>query len=111
MAESPSIQGFKQWNYDHINEEVDANFSLSLSSYLKSFECKSKDKIQFLDEVAKNIEKDIEFLEDQIQSYSLHDQDQSFQMILMPEHKEGVLLPFFLEIEEECTIFENQFEM
>ena len=31
-------------------------------------------------------------------------------MILMPEQKEGVLLPFFLEIEEEYTVFINQFE-
>ena len=61
-------------NNDHINEEVDENFSLSLSSNLKSFECKSEDKIQFVDEVAKNIEKEIEVLEDQIQSYILHDQ-------------------------------------
>ena len=75
VVESPSIQGFKQWNDDHTNEEVDENFSLSLSSYLKSFECKSKDKIQFLDEFAKNIEKEIEVLEDQIQSYSIHCQD------------------------------------
>ena len=35
VADSPSIQGFKQWNDDHTNEEVDENFSLSLSSYLK----------------------------------------------------------------------------
>ena len=94
MADSPSIQGFKQWNDDHINEEVDEIFSLSLSSYLKSFECKSKDKIQFLDEVAKNIEKDIEVLQGKIQSYSLHDHDNSFQKISMPKHKEMVLLPF-----------------
>ena len=45
-------------NY-HTNEEVNENFSLSLSSNLKSFECKSEDKIQFVYEVAKNIEKDI----------------------------------------------------
>ena len=65
-------------NNDHTNEEVDENFSLSLSSNLKSFECKSEDKFKFVDEVAKNIEKDIEVLEDKIQSYSLHDQDLSF---------------------------------
>ena len=76
-------------NNDHTNEELGEIFSLSLSSDLKSFECKSKDKIQFVDEVAKNIEKNIEALEDQIQSYSIHDQDQSFQMVLMPDHKEG----------------------
>ena len=70
---------------------------------MKSFECKSEDKIQFVDEVAKNIE----VLEDQIQSYSLHDQDQSFQKLSMLEHKEKVLLPFSFKIEEEYIIFEN----
>ena len=38
VENSPSIQGFKQWNDDHTNEEVDEIFSLSLSSYLKSLE-------------------------------------------------------------------------
>ena len=60
VVDSHSIQGFKQWNDDRTNEEVDENFSLALFSYLKSFECKSDDKIQFLDEFSKNIEKDIE---------------------------------------------------
>ena len=60
LANCPSVQGFKQWNDDHINEEIGQNFSLSLSSYLKSFDCKSEDKMKFLDEVAKDIEKDIE---------------------------------------------------
>ena len=110
VPDYPSIQGFKQWNDNHTNEDVDENFSLSLSSYLKSFECKSEDKIQFLDEVAKNIEKYIEVLEDQIQSYSLHDQDQSFQKNLMLDHKEKVLLPFSFGIEEENLVFENQFD-
>ena len=86
------------------------NFSLSLFSNLKSFECKSKFKIQFVDEVAKKIEKYIEVLEDQIQPYRLHDQDQSFQKLLMPENKERVLLLFSFEIEEEYIVFENQFE-
>ena len=63
-----------------------------------------------MDEVAKNIEKYIEVLKYQIQPYRLHDQDQPFQKLLMPENKERVLLPFSFEIEEECTIFENQFE-
>ena len=42
---------------------------------LKSFECKSEDKIQFVDEVTNDIEKDIEVLEDKFQSYRLQDQD------------------------------------
>ena len=49
-------------------------FSLSLSSNLKSSECKKKFKIQFVDEVAKNIEKEIEVLKDKIQPYRPHDQ-------------------------------------
>ena len=64
VADSLSIQGFKQWNDDHTNEEVDEKLSLAWSSYLNSFECKSEDKIQFFDEFYKNIEKDIEVLED-----------------------------------------------
>ena len=67
VANSPSVQGFKQWNDDHINEEIDEKFLLSLSSYLKSFGCKTKDRMKFLDEVAKNIEKYIEGLQGQIQ--------------------------------------------
>ena len=78
VANFPSIQRVKEWNYDLINEEVDENVFVSLSSYLKSFECKSEDKIKFMDEFAKNIEKDIEVLQGQIQSYSLHDHDHSF---------------------------------
>ncbi|WP_208081324.1 hypothetical protein, partial [Bacteroides uniformis] len=61
-------------NNDHTNEEVGEIFSLSLSSSLKSFECKSEVKIQFVDEFSKNIEKGIEVLEYQIQTYRLHDQ-------------------------------------
>jgi hypothetical protein len=47
---------------DNILEE---NFSSVLSSYLKSCKCSSKDKIQFLDEFVKDIEKEIEVLKDQ----------------------------------------------
>ena len=53
-----------------------------------------------MDEVAKNIEKDIEVLEDKIQPYMLHDQDHYFQNSLMPENKERVLLLFSFEFEE-----------
>ena len=95
-------------NDDHINEEIDDNFSLSLSSYLKTFECKIEDKMKFLDEVAKIIEKDIECLKGQIQSYSLHDHDHSFQKLSMEEHRERVLLPFSFVIEEEYTVIEDQ---
>ena len=31
VANSPSVEGFKLWNDDHINEEIGENFSLSLS--------------------------------------------------------------------------------
>ena len=80
-------------------------FYLSLSSNLKSFECKLEDKIQFLDEVTKNIENGIEVLEDKFQPYRLQDQGQYFQKISMLEHKEKVLLPFSFEIEEEYIVF------
>ena len=43
-ANSPSFQGFKQWNNDHSNGERNENFPLSLSSYLKSFDYKAEDK-------------------------------------------------------------------
>ena len=63
-----------------------------------------------MDEVTKNIEKEIEVLEDKFQSYRLQDQDKSFQKHSMLEHKEKVLLPFSFEIEEEYTVLENQFD-
>lgn len=109
MAEN-QLSKYTECYDDHINEEIDENFSLSLSSYLKTFECKTEDKMKFLDEVAKNIEKDIEGLQGQIQSYSLHDHDHTFQKLSMAKYKERVLLPFSFEIEEEYIIFENQFE-
>ena len=88
-------------------KKMGENFSLSLSSNLKSFECKSVDKIQFVDEVAENIEKDIKVLEDKFQSYRLQYQYQSFQKLSMLEHKDKVLLPFSFENEQEYTVFEN----
>ena len=62
-----------------------------------------------MDEVTKNIEEDIEVLEDKFH-YRLQDQYHYFQKLSMLEHKEKVLLPFSFEIEEEYTVFENQFE-
>ena len=109
VANSPSVQGFKQWNDHHTNDEIDEIFSLFLSSYLKTFDCKTEDKMKFLDEFAKDIEKDIEGLQGQIQSYSLHGYDHSFQRVSMSEHKERVLLPFSFVIEEEYTVIKNQF--
>lgn len=64
--------------------------------------------MKFLDEVAKDIEKDIESLQGQIQSYSLHGHDHSFQRVFMSEHKDSVLLPISLVIEEEYTVIEDQ---
>ena len=60
-----SIQGFKEWNDMYTDEEIDENFSACLSSYLKSCKRSSDDKIQFLDEFAKDIEKELEVLKDQ----------------------------------------------
>ena len=109
MENSPSIQDFKQWNNDHSNGETNENFSLSLSSYLKSFECKAEDKMKFFDKVAEDIEKDNEDLEGQIQAYSFHNHDHYFQKLSMAEHKERVLLPFSFTIEELYTVVEDQF--
>lgn len=109
LASSLSVQGFKRWNNDHINEEIGQSFSLSLSSYLKSFECKSEDKMKFLDEVAKDIEKDIEGLEGQIQAYSFHNHDHYFQKLSVTEHKERMLLPFSFTFEELNAVVEDQF--
>lgn len=39
--------------------------------------------MEFLDEVAKNIKNDIEGLQGQIQSYSLHDHDHTFPKLSM----------------------------
>ena len=63
-----------------------------------------------MDEVAKNIEKDIEVLEDQIQSYIFHGQYHSFEKCFMPKYKEKVVLPFYFDSEEECLVLENQFD-
>ena len=108
VANSPSIQGFKQWNNDHSNGETNENFSLSLYSYLKSFECKAEDKMKFLDEVAEDIEKEIEGVEGQIQAYSFHNHDHYFQKFSMAERKETMLVPFFFTIEEMYTVVEDQ---
>ena len=109
VVNSPSVGGFKQWNDDHINEEIGENFSLSLSSYLKSFDCKAEDKMRFLDEVAEDIEKEIEGLEGQIQAYSFHNHDHYFQKFSMAEHKETMLVPFSFTIEELNTVVEDHF--
>ena len=65
VADSHSIQGFREWNDTYTDEELDENFSSFLSSYLKSYKCNSEDKIHFLDEFAKDIEKELEVLKDQ----------------------------------------------
>ena len=58
-----------------------------------------------MDEVAESTEKDIQVSKDKIQSHSIHNQNQSFQMIFMPENKERVLPPFSFEFEEEYIVF------
>lgn len=64
--------------------------------------------MKFLDEVAKDIEKDIEGLQGKIQSYNLHGYDHSFKKVSMSEHEEGVFLPISFVIEEEYTVIEDQ---
>ena len=108
VANSPSVEGFKQWNNDHSKEETNESFSLSLSSYLKSFDCKAEDRMRFLVEFAEDPEKEIEGLEGQIQAYNFHDHDHYFQQLSMAEHKERVLFPFSFTLEEMHTIVEGQ---
>ena len=79
VADSLSVEGFKQWNNDHSREETNESFSLSLSSYIKSLDCKAEDRMRFLDEFAEDLEKEIEGLEGQIQAYSFPDHDHYFQ--------------------------------
>ena len=108
-VKSPSVEGFKQWNDDHNKEETNESFSLSLSSYLKSFDCKSEDKMKFFDEIAKDIEKEIEGLEGQIQAYNFHDHDYYSQKFPVTERKETMLVPLSFMIEELNTVVEDQF--
>jgi len=109
VADSPSVEGFKQWNNDHRKEETNEYFSLSLSSYLKSFDCKAEDRMRFLDAFAEDIEKEIEGLEGQVQAYSFHNHDHYFQHLSMEEHKERILFPFSFTLEEMHTAIEDQF--
>ena len=109
VADSLSVEGFKQWNNDHSREETNESFSLSLSSYLKSFNCKSEDKMKFFDEFAKDIEKEIEGLEGQIQAYNFHDHDYYSQKFFMTERKETMLVPLSFTFEELNTVVEDQF--
>ena len=65
--------------------------------------------MKFLDEFAKDIEKDIEGLEGQIQAYSFHNHDHYLQKLSMAEHKERMLVPFSFTIEELYAVVEDQF--
>ena len=69
--EVPSIQGFREWEDMHMDDEVDENFASSLSSYLKSCRCSHEVKLNFLQEFAIKIEGDLIELETQIQSQDL----------------------------------------
>lgn len=109
VANSPSVADFKKWNDDHSKEETNESFSLSLSSYMKSFDCKAEDRMRFLDEFAEDLEKEIEGLEGQIQAYIFHDHDRYSQKFSMAERKETMLVPLSFTIEELNTVVENQF--
>ena len=54
--EVPSIQGFREWEDMCTNNDVDENFTSSLSSYLKSCRCSHEVKLNFLPEFAIKIE-------------------------------------------------------
>jgi hypothetical protein len=65
--------------------------------------------MKFFDEFAKDIEKEIEGLEGQIQAYNFHDHDHYSQKFSMTERKETMLVPFSFTIEELNTVVEDQF--
>ena len=109
VADSPSVEDFKKWNNDYSKEGTNEYFSLSLSSYIKSLDCKAEDTMRFLDEFAEDLEKEIEGLEGQIQAYSFHDHDHYSQKFSMAERKETMLVPFSFTIEELNTVVEDQF--
>jgi hypothetical protein len=104
VADSLSIQGFKEWNDTYTDEEVEENFPAFFSSYSKSCKCSSEAKILFLQEIAKDFQKDIEVLEIQIQSQNVQYQSQSFEILFQPRQEE-VVLPSVVNIEES---FENK---
>jgi hypothetical protein len=64
VADSPSIQSFIEWNDMCIEYGGDENFSIFLSSYLKSCKCILEAKIHFLDEFSKYIGRELKDLED-----------------------------------------------
>jgi hypothetical protein len=99
VATHVSIQGFKEWNDMYTNDEVDENFSSFFSSYLKSCKCSSEDKIWFLDEFSKDIEKELEALEVQIKFQDFQYQSQLFKIFFQKKH-EVVMLPLVVKNEE-----------
>jgi hypothetical protein len=108
VAAPVSIQGFREWNDMYIDDEVDENFSSFLSSYLNSCKCSSEDKIHFLDEFAKDIEKDLEALENQeiqILQFRVLSFEVSFQ-----QKKKDTLFLFPFDIEDECFDFDHEFD-
>jgi len=69
--EAASIQGFREWEDMCMDDEVDKNFSSSLSSYLKFCRCSHEVNLNFLQEFAIKIEEGLTELETQIQSQDL----------------------------------------
>ena len=91
-----SFQDFREWYDMYTDEEIDENFSAYLTSYLKSCQCNSEAKIEFLESFADKLRKDIDVLEAQIQSYDFHDKDQFFQDLFQPKQK-GESLVFYYD--------------
>jgi hypothetical protein len=106
VADSPSIQSFIEWNDMCIEDGGDENFSAFLSSYLKSCKCSSEAKIQFLDEFAKDIERELKALEDQEIP-----QIPSFQSlpceVLFQQKQNDTWLPFPFDIGDQQTNFDK----
>lgn len=68
---------------------------------MKSSQLTPKNKICFLGLVAEKLENEIELLDVQIVSYDFQDPKQ-FLEILPPPKKEEIVIPFDLQINEEC---------
>lgn len=96
VADLISIQGFKEWNDMYIHDEVGEIISSFLSSYLKSYKCSSKDKVQFLEEWANEIEIRIKALEDQNLPQIFPFWDLSFEVSFQRNQK-VILLPLGFE--------------
>lgn len=85
---------------------MDKNISAFLSFYLKSCKCSSEEKIHFLEDFSKEIQIELESLEDQqIFPY----QDHSFRISSQQQRKD-ILIPFVVK-SWEFYVLDYEFEI